>query len=136
MSNKAMLEKAYRRWHDTKGGSVQELIDIFAEDARFGSLAEGTHPVAFTARVESRVMLKNYFDGLISQWSMIHYTVDHMIEEGDRIAVICSTGWKNKATGKTVETPKVDVWRFDKSGRAASFYEYYDTAKMYAGATP
>ena len=32
-------------------------------------------------------------------------------------------------TGKIVETPKVDFWRF-RDGKAVEFYEYYDTARV------
>lgn len=135
MSNKAKLADAYRRWHDTRGANAQEWIEMCAENIQFGSLAEGARPIAFTARIEGRSLLKSYFDGLTSQWTMIHYTVHHMIEEGDRVAVVSTTAWTNKATGKVAESPKVDIWQFDKDGRASSFYEYYDTAKFMAAAT-
>lgn len=134
-ANKAVLQNAYRRWHETRGGSVEVFMAIIADDIRFGSLAQGAAPAAFTALAIGKKQLHGYFDGLLSGWSMIHYTLDYMIAEDDRVAVVGSTGWTNKATGKICETPKVDTWRF-KGGLAVEFYEYYDTAKMFAAATP
>jgi ketosteroid isomerase-like protein len=37
----------------------------------------------------------------------------------------------NKATGKTFESPKADLWRFSH-GQAVEFFEYYDTAAVIA----
>jgi uncharacterized protein len=132
--NKAKLQALYRRWHETRGGALEELLGVFDNTICFGSLAQGAPPAAFTATCVGKDQLRSYFDGLLSGWSMNHYTVDHMIAEGDSVAVVGSTSWTNRATHKTVETPKVDVWRF-KDGRAVEFYEYYDTAKLYAAAS-
>ena len=131
--NKEILTEAYRRWDETKGGSVSHWMSIVAEDIAFGSLAEGSSAATFTAALKGRNQLNKYFDGMLSSWSMLHYTLGFMIAEGDRVAVICSTAWRNKATTKVFETPKVDVWRF-RDGRAIEFYEYYDTAKLAAAA--
>jgi ketosteroid isomerase-like protein len=133
--NKSTLEHIYRRWHETRGGSLEEMIDVFADDIEFGSLADGADPVAFTAPAKGKEQMRGYFNGLLTDWSMIHYTIDHMIAEGDRIAAVGSTAWIFKATGKKVETRKVDVWRF-KDGRVVEFYEYFDTAKLFAATTP
>jgi ketosteroid isomerase-like protein len=132
--NKEILAREYKRWHESKGGSVASWMEIVAEDIRFGSQAEGRPEVTFTAPVNSKQELKRYFDGLLEGWTMIHYTVDHLIAEGDRVAAVGSTAWRNKRTGKVCDTPKVDVWRF-RDGRAVEFYEYFDTAKMIQAAT-
>lgn len=134
-SNKATLTHIYRRWHDSKGAALDELIGIFDRSILFSSLAEGATPAAFTALAIGPEQLRGYFDGLLSGWSMNFYRVDTMIAEDDRVAVVGATSWTNKSTGKTVETRKVDIWRFE-NGRATEFHEYYDTAKLYAAATP
>ena len=66
---------------------------------------------------------------------MIHYTIDEYVAEGDRVVAIGSTAWKNRATGKVFDTPKVDVWRFE-NGRAIAFFELYDTAMVLETANP
>jgi ketosteroid isomerase-like protein len=130
-SNKDLLRRAYRRWNDTKGGSVGDWMALADENISFGSLAEGAEVMPFTAPIKRKEALKTYFDGLLADWSMIHYTIDHYVAEGDSVVAIGSTSWKNKRTGKTVETRKVDVWKFEK-GKAVEFYEYFDTAKVAA----
>jgi uncharacterized protein len=132
--NKEILAREYKRWHDSKGGSVESFMEIVDSNIQFGSIAEGMPVAAFTARVNGKQELKRYFDGLREGWEMIHYTVNHFIAEGDRVAAVGSTAWRNKKTGKVCETPKVDVWRL-RGGKAIEFYEYFDTAKMIQAVT-
>ena len=127
--NKEILARAYKRWNDTKGGSVDEWLEIIDDQISFGSLAEGREMAPFTKRVQGRQNLKAYFAALLEGWSMLHFTPAHFIAEGDWVVMVGSTGWRNKANDKTFETPKVDVWRM-RDGRAIEFYEYYDTAGL------
>lgn len=133
--NKETLRKAYALWHDTKGGSVDHWMSICDERISFGSLAQGRARLEFTAALTGRDTLKAYFGGLLGAWSMIHFTVNEIVAEGDRVVIICATSWRNKASGKVFETPKVDTWRF-AGGKAVEFYEYYDTAAVMAAAAP
>ena len=66
---------------------------------------------------------------------MVHYTIDQYVEQDDVVCAIGSTSWTNKQTGKTIDTPKVDVWRF-KDGKAVAFFEYYDTAALRDASEP
>lgn len=132
--NKEILTQAYRLWHDTRGGSVGHWMEVADENIVFGSLAEGRPAAPFTARLRGREQLGGYFAGLLDGWEMRHYTVDYLMAEGDRVAMIGSTAWRNKKTNKEFETPKVDIWRF-RNGRAIEFYEYFDTAGLVAAAS-
>jgi uncharacterized protein len=127
--NKELLIKAYKRWHETKGGSVNEWMEIIDDSISFGSLAEGQAMAPFTARVQGKQKLAGYFAGLVGGWTMLHFTPRQFIAEGDWVVMVGSTGWTNKSTGKTFETPKVDVWRL-REGKAVEFYEWYDTAGL------
>jgi uncharacterized protein len=133
-SNKKLLREAYRRWSDTKGGSVGDWLALADDNISFGSLAEGADAMPFTAPIGRKEALESYFGGLLANWTMLHYTIDEYIAEGDRVVAIGSTAWRNKHTGKAVETRKVDIWKF-RSGKAIEFYEYYDTAKVAAAAS-
>jgi ketosteroid isomerase-like protein len=133
-SNKELLRNAYRRWNDTRGGSVADWMALVDNDIAFGSLAEGAEVLPFTAPIQGKEALKSYFDGLLANWTMIHYTVDAYVAEGDSVVAIGTTAWTNRHTGKTVETRKVDVWKF-RNGKAVEFYEYYDTARIAAAAS-
>ena len=128
-ANKAILERAYKSWDESKGKSLEDLIAVFSENVHFGSLAEGAAPAEFTKPRVNKAEMRGYFDGLLASWTMNNYKIDDMIAEGDRVVAIGSTSWTCKATDKSVNTRKVDVWTF-KDGKAVAFYEYFDTAKM------
>jgi uncharacterized protein len=137
MSNEAanveILKDAYRQWNDSRGGSVEQIIGICASDISWGSAPRGAAPLAFTKERSNRDEMRAYFDGLLSEWTMVHYTIDEYIAQGDTVVARGSTAWINKKTKKTAETPKVDYWRF-RDGKAIEFYEYFDTAGVAAAA--
>ena len=66
---------------------------------------------------------------------MVHYSTNEFIAEGERVAVRGSTAWKNRKTGRVVDTPKADFWTF-RNGKAVEFHEFYDTAALIAAAKP
>lgn len=132
--NKETLTTAYRLWHESKGESVEHWMSIADDNIAFGSLAEGSPAAPLTAPVRSKEELRRYLRGLRENWEMIHFTVSYFIAEGDRVAMVGRTAWRNRKTNRTIETPKVDVWRF-RNGRAVEVYEYYDTAGVVAAAS-
>ena len=127
--NTETLEEAYRLWHDTKGESVSHWMSLMADNVDFSSLAHGRPGLEFTTHRVSKEEVGAYFDGLVSGFEMIHYTVDQFVTEGDTVVMIGSTAWRCRETGKEFDTPKVDVHRF-KNGKIVGFYEYYDTAMV------
>lgn len=138
MSNEAanvrILKDAYHQWHTTRGGSVEHWLGIIDDDIQFGSLAEGEKPLAFATSYTKRDQLGAYFTGLINDWTMVHYTMNEFVAQGDTVVVRGSCEWTNKRTSKTAATPKIDFWRFS-NGKAVEYYEYYDTAKVYQAAS-
>jgi ketosteroid isomerase-like protein len=134
-NNVAILTKAYRQWHDSRGGSVDDFIGVCDETIVFDSLPRGEAPMQFAARYDNREVLRGYFKGLLDQWSMNHHTVKQFIAQGDMVVMQGECSWTNKATGKKVTTPKVDIWRF-RDGKAIEFHELFDTAAAFKAATP
>ncbi len=134
-TNVDLLKDAYARWNSSKGGSVDHWFTLVDPDIQFGSLARGAPPVAFLTTYDNREALRGYFNGLLADWTMIRYTIDEYVAQGDAVFARGSCAWTNKRTGRSVETPKVDFWRF-RNGKAIEFYEYYDTASVLAAATP
>jgi len=132
--NVTILKKLYQDWHETKGQSVDSFMELMADTIAFSSLANGAQGAEFTKPCACPADVRGYFDGLLENWTMLHYRVDDYIADGDRVVAVGHTAWTNKATGKTCETPKVDVWSFS-DGRITSFAEYYDTAALFAAAT-
>jgi ketosteroid isomerase-like protein len=133
--NVAILKDAYRQWHDTRGASVKGWLDLMTDDVKVRSLADGKPAASFTAESNSKEQFKRYFDGLLAEWDMIHYKTDQFIAEGDRVAMLGSTAWRNRRTGREVHTPKADFWTF-RDGKIVAFYELYDTAALIAAAQP
>ena len=132
--NVAKLKDAYRQWHETRGASVKVWLDLMADDVKVRSLAAGAPGAAFTAEVNSKEQFKRYFDGLLADWQMINYKTNQFIAEGERVAMLGSTAWRNRKTGREVDTLKADFWMF-REGRVVEFYELYDTAALVAAAT-
>ena len=131
--NVGLLKEAYKLWHETKGGSVDHWMGMVSDDIRFGSIARGAPPLAFTQPVSNKQALRGYFDGLLADFAMIHYTIENYVAEGDIVFVRCTTSWRAKKTGRAFETPKADFWRF-RDGKVVEFYEFYDTAQVMAAA--
>jgi len=79
-ANVAILKEAYRRWNDSKGGSVEHWFDsVVAPNISFGSVPRGAAPLEFAKQYDSREQLRGYFQGLVGEWTMQHYTVDEYI---------------------------------------------------------
>ena len=131
-SNVETLKPIYQRWGDSKGGSVDEFMNLCADNIAFGSLAQGTPEGArYLTGYDSRAALKEYFAGLARDWDMLDWRTNEFIAQGDRVVVLVQCTWRYKKTGKVVSTPKVDIWRF-ANGKAVEFFEFYDTAQVHA----
>lgn len=130
-TNVALLKEAYRQWHETKGTSVDHWMDLMTDDVRFGSLAAGAAPVAFTSPASSRIEVRRYFAGLGAEWEMIYYRVNEYIAQNDRVVALCDVSFRHKQSGKVATSPKADFHRF-RDGKICDFYEFYDTAALAA----
>ena len=123
----AALKEAYRRWHETRGNSVDAFAKLWHDDIKFGSIAQGAPKMEYMTTYVGGDALLNYFEGLARDWEMIEYRADQFIAQGDRVVMLGHCSWRAKATGKVCSTPKADVWRF-ADGKAVEFYEFFDTA--------
>ena len=135
MSNLEKLKAAYTAWDACKGREAKCWLDIFADHVRIQSLAGESRALAFAAERKSKADAAGYFSSLAQHWSMVHWTPQTFVTEGDRIAVFATCAWINKATGKTVETPSAHLWQFE-NGYATSVIEIFDSARVMAAATP
>ena len=139
MANEAahvdMLKEAYARWRDSKGQSADHWMGLLDDNIKFGSLARGAPEVHFLTAYNNRQALTDYFAAIVKDWEMIHYTAEEFVAQGDAVVMRGSMAWRNRHTGKEVETPQVDFWRF-RNRKAVEFYEYYDTARVIAAASP
>ena len=133
-SNVEILKQAYGNWAKSKGASADHWLSICADNIAFGSLAQGPAGARYLTAFQERNALKEYFAGLARDWEMLDFVTEHFVAQDDRVVVLGRCAWKFKKTGKVVETPKADSWRF-KDGKAVEYYEYYDTAQVHAALT-
>jgi uncharacterized protein len=133
--NVASLKEAYRLWYDTKAGSVDHWLNLMTDDVKFRSLAEGAKTMEFTRTSTCKDEVKRYFVGLTGDWEMVYYRIDEYIAQGDSVVALGQVSFKNKHTGKILETPKADFHKF-RNGKICEFFEFYDTAQAVERATP
>src|SRR5262245_44403283 len=110
--NVQKLRHAYQAWHDSGGTSVPAWMDLLADDVVMRSVADGAPGMEFSAARRGRAEVEHYFSGLAATWEMLFYAADEFIAEGDRVVMIGRCGWRYKPTGKEVESPIINVWRF------------------------
>jgi uncharacterized protein len=124
----ATLESAYARWGETKGGNVAEILAMFDEEVEMHSALSPDVPDAVAGVHLRREQAAEYFEGLLRDWEMLSYDVDRFIvgENGEDIVMVGRCAWRNRATGKAVDTPKVDIHTF-RNGKVVRFQEVYDT---------
>ncbi|PSJ40489.1 nuclear transport factor 2 family protein [Allosphingosinicella deserti] len=133
--NVAALARGYALWAESKGGSIDEVLDLMDEDIVMQSLApqEVPHPLAgIHSRKEGA---RAYFDALSAEWEMLDWVSERFIvdSDGDDIVVIGRCHWRHRESGREVASPKVDIWHFD-GGKATRFFETFDTLGFAAAA--
>jgi ketosteroid isomerase-like protein len=133
--NVALLKEAYTQWVDGKGTDFACWADIMCDDASLGSLADGRAEMPFTARRTSKAEILGYLEGLMQDWEMVSHDMNEFIAQGDRVVVVGRVAWRNRATGRVADTPKVDIWRI-RDGKAVDYVELYDTARSIEAARP
>lgn len=130
--NLATLEGAYARWGSTKGGNVDEILDMFDEQVEMHSALSADVPHEVAGVHMHRAEAANYFEGLLRDWEMLFYHVDRFIvgETGtggeEEIVMVGRCGWRNKATGIEIDVPKIDIHTF-RDGKVVRFQESFDT---------
>ena len=130
-----LLKEAYKKWHETKAGSVDHWLELMTDDIQFRSLAAGAPNMEFTRTSACKDEVKEYFSQLTSQWEMISYTVNEYIAQDNRVVALGNCSFRNRQTGKILDTPKADFHTF-REGKICEFFEFYDTAQAISKATP
>lgn len=121
------LVAAYRRWAETKGANVEEILDMFADEIEMLSVLTDDVPDEISGRHVNRDGARAYFTGLLRDWEMLSYSCDRFVADGDDIVMIGRCAWRNRATGLEVDSPKIDVHSFNHAGKVFRFQEVFDT---------
>lgn len=129
--NLEIIRSAYRIWSESLGKNIDHWIGLMDEQVRFDSLGGGEPGLDFSRACKSKADVRRYFVELVRDWQMIHYTVEELVAQGERVVMLGRCEWKNRKTGKSVETPKADFIKL-RNGRVVEFLEFFDTAKVLA----
>lgn len=124
--NLAALERAYARWSETKGGSAAEILALFADEVEMRTVLTPEIPDELAKVHFRRNEAEDYFRALAEEWEMIAYDVDRFIADRDDIVMVGRCHWRHRASGREVDSPKVDIWHFE-NGKATSFLEMFDS---------
>ncbi len=127
--NVERLAGAYGLWAESKGSSTEHWLDLLADEVDFRSFADSLPQIDFAQPYRKKEEVRRYLDGLVGGWEMIAFEVDRFIEQGDDVVMVGRTAWRNRQTGKTIDTLKVDLWRF-RDDKAVSYMELIDTAQL------
>jgi len=121
------LKDAYSAWSESKGVSSAQWLELLGDGIEMRSVLEpGAVPDDFAALRRSKTEAMEYFQTLARDWEMIDFRPERFIDGGDDVVMVGRCAWRNRATGRIVDTPKVDVWRFE-GGKAVDFLEMFDS---------
>jgi hypothetical protein len=129
------LRHVYQSWRSSKGTDTSVWLDLMGPAITFRSLGASAPVIGFSRNGVSPADVERYFVDLARDWEMVDYEVEHMIAQGDRVAVLSHCSWRNRNTGKMSDTMKADFFRFE-AGRIVEFAELFDTASAVEAAVP
>jgi len=124
--NVAALERAYARWRDSKGASADEVLALFDDNVEMRSVLSPELPDDFAAFRITKIEAEDYFAVLARDWEMLSFDVDRFIADGDDVVMVGRCAWRHRHNGAEVDTPKVDIWRFE-NGKVTHFFEMFDS---------
>ena len=123
----AELADAYRHWRETKGATVDQVVNLMADEIEMRSVLEPANlPHELAKAHRSHAEVRDYFTALLDDWEMIDFPQEKIVADGDTVVWIGRCHWRNKHDGKELDTPKVDVWTF-RNGKAVRFFEMFDS---------
>jgi uncharacterized protein len=129
------LRHAYQQWNDTRGGSVETWLELFADDVVMRPVSSNTGEHEFAKNLQGKADAGRYLAGLMTLWEMIHFTPEQFIADGERVVVVSRVAFKSRATGKVAETSKADIFQF-REGKVVEVMEFFDTAAALAASRP
>lgn len=134
-ANVNTLRNGFAEWHTTRGASVDNWMNLIADEVRWQTLGAAAAGDKFAKGCSSKSEVKRYFEELGTSWAMLGYKMDEFIAQGDRVVAVGNVSWRHRATGNEVNTPLVNVIRM-RDGKIVDFMEFYDTAAAMAGTRP
>lgn len=128
------LKHAYKVWNDSKGTDTSVWLELVADSFRLQSVATTSPGLEFAGARTLKSELATYFAGIQASWTMVHWTPEVFLRDGDHIAVFGRCAYTNKATGKLAEILISGLWRF-RDGKAIEMTEIFDSGRAMIAAT-
>ena len=132
-ANLTRLKAAYQAWHDTKGASQNVWLDLLDDTVVLQSVGEEAAGLSFCEDGRCKQDVVAYMSALLETWTMIHFTPETYVCQGDDVAMFGHCAWRNKATGRDVEVSVAHLWTF-QDGKVAKLREIFDSARAAAAA--
>ena len=120
------LAQGYANWCATRGGNIDEVLDLMADTIEMRSVLTPDVPIPVSGDRNGKALAREYFEGVTKDWEVVDCEVERFIAQDNDIVMVGYWTWKNLATGQVVESPKVDIWHFE-GGKATSYLEMYDS---------
>jgi ketosteroid isomerase-like protein len=120
--NLETLRRIYSSWSGTRGVSAEEIIALFDDEVEIVSARDGGMPDPVTGVRRGRAGAQACFEGPGQDWEMMDWEIEHYLDGGDVIAVVSRCAWRNRTSGRIVDTPRIDVHTF-RDGRVVRFQE-------------
>jgi ketosteroid isomerase-like protein len=120
------VDQAYRIWSESKGANSDHWMDLIDERFEMRSVLSEELPDDLAAYRQSPAAVREYFETMARDWEMLDFTVDRIVDGGEDVVMIGRCAFRNRATDRVIDTPKVDVWRFE-GDHAVSLLEMFDS---------
>jgi len=122
----ARLRQAYSLWTESGGTRSDQWMALLSDEIEMRSVLTPDLPDDLAAHRRTHSGALEYFQTIARDWEMLDFTVERFVDGGDDVVMVGRCAWRNRTTGRIVDTPKVDVWRFE-NGKAVSFLEMFDS---------
>jgi len=119
----------YKGWRETCGQNADEFLALMADNVEMRSVLSPELADDLAAFRKTHDEARQYFEVLARDWQMIDYPQEKMIADADTIVWIGRCHWRHRATGREINTPKVDIWTF-RDGKAVDFLEMFDSLEF------
>lgn len=132
-SNAERIRAAYAHWENSLGRDPEPFLALASDDFAMASVLDPPDLDELARDHSGLDRVRDYFAALQSDWEMIEFPTEQVVEQGDTVVWIGRCTWRNRHTGRLAATPKVDIWTFS-DGRAVRMLEMFDTLAFVRGA--
>src|SRR4051812_16068156 len=103
----ARVRGAYALWSESKGMRSDHWIELLADNIEMRSVLGSELPDDLAASRRTLSGALEYFQTIARDWEMIDFTVGHIVDGGNDVVMVGRCAWRNRATDRIVDTPKV-----------------------------